>query len=103
MLTIGNIKFTIGNNERWCKDMRFNLQRLRYERLSRKITQEKIAQSIGVKRSTYHKKENGKIRLDVEEFAIVLSVLGIPEKEAGIFFTPDVPVREQNVDWLEVK
>lgn len=71
--------------------MCFNLQRLRYERLSRKVTQEKIAEALGVQRSTYHKKENGKIRLDVDEFAVVLRVLGIPEKEAGIFLLLKFP------------
>ena len=74
--------------------MKFNLQKLRYERLSRKISQEKLAVAIGVTRATYHKKENGKIKISVEEFSIILDVLGISQSEAGNFFCLDVPVRE---------
>ena len=75
--------------------MHFDLQRLRYERMSRKISQEKVADALGVKRSTYHKKENGLIKIGVEEFGIILDVLKIPHEELGIFFTTKVPEREQ--------
>jgi len=74
--------------------MKFNLQKLRYERLSRKISQEKLAVAIGVTRATYHKKENGKIKISVEEFSIILDALGISQSEAGNFFGLDVPERE---------
>lgn len=74
--------------------MKFNLQKLRYERLSRKISQEGIAKELGITRATYHKKENGKIKISVEEFSIILKKLGIPQSEAGIFFAVDVPERE---------
>lgn len=75
--------------------MTFNLQKLRYERLSRKITQEEMAKAIGVTRPTYHKKENGLIKISVEEFSILLNVMGIPPSEAGNFFTHNVPERER--------
>lgn len=74
--------------------MKFNLQKLRYERLSRKVTQEKMANAIGVTRPTYHKKENGDIKISVEEFYTFLEVMGIPLNEAGNFFKQDVPKRE---------
>jgi transcriptional regulator with XRE-family HTH domain len=77
--------------------MYFNLQKLRYERLSRKITQERMAQALGITRGTYHKKENGDIKISVEEFSIILDTLGIPYEEAGNFFTLKVPVWEQKV------
>lgn len=75
--------------------MNFNLQKLRYERLSRQISQETIAQALGVVRSTYHKKENGDIKISVEEFSTILDVLDIPQIEAGVFFSQNVPKREQ--------
>jgi len=76
--------------------MRFNLQKLRYERLSRNISQEKVASALNISRSSYHKKENGKIKISVEEFGVILDTLGIPETEIINFFTINVPEREQN-------
>lgn len=81
--------------------MNFNLQKLRYERLSRKITQEHMAQALGITRGTYHKKENGNIKISVEEFSIILKTLGIPYEEVGNFFTYNVPEREQLVNKKE--
>jgi len=74
--------------------MKFNLQRLRFERLSRKVSQEEVAQALGINRSSYHKKENGSIKISVEEFAKILELLKIPEREAGYFFVQNVPDRE---------
>lgn len=74
--------------------MNFNLQRLKYERMSRKISQDEMAKAIGVVRSTYHKKENGDIKISVEEFSKILDVLEIPQSDAGIFFDLNVPKRE---------
>lgn len=75
--------------------MNFNLQKLRYERLSRRLTQEEMAKAIGVTRTTYYKKETGNIKISVEEFSVLLDVLGIPQDQAGIFFTLKVPDWEQ--------
>ena len=74
--------------------MGFDLQRLRFERLSRRISQQTIANALGMTRSSYHKREVGAVKMSVEEFAIVLQVLGIPQENAGIFFTREVPERE---------
>lgn len=76
--------------------MEFNLQKLRYERLSRQIPQEKVAAALNISRSSYHKKETGKIKISVEEFGIILDVLGIPESEIVNFFIRRVPKREQD-------
>lgn len=76
--------------------MRFNLQRLRYERISRKVSQEQMAHELGINRTSYHKKEMGKIKISVEEFAKILEVLNIPQSNAGYFFEQNVPEREQN-------
>lgn len=75
--------------------MNFNLQKLRYERLSRQISQEKVASALNISRSYYHKKETGKAKMTVDEFGKVIEVLGIPESEIINFFTPNVPEREQ--------
>lgn len=75
--------------------MGFNLQRLRFERLSRKIPQEKVAEALNITRSAYNKKENGNNKISVEELSIILDTLDIPQHEVVNFFTPNVPEREQ--------
>ncbi|WP_083351316.1 helix-turn-helix domain-containing protein [Paenibacillus naphthalenovorans] len=75
--------------------MKFNLQKLRYERMSRQISQEKVASALNISRSSYHKKETGRIKISVNEFGIILDTLGIPEVEIINFFTQNVPEREQ--------
>jgi len=74
--------------------VQFNLQKLRYERLSRQISQEEVASALNISRSYYHKKETGKAKMTVDEFAKVLEVLDIPETEVPKFFTLNVPKRE---------
>ena len=74
--------------------MNFNLQRLKFERLSRNISQEEMAGALGISRNAYYKKESGRIKITVEEFSIIMNKLGIPSEKAGIFFTFDVPDRE---------
>jgi len=73
----------------------FNLQKLRYERMSRQISQEEVAAALNISRSYYHKKETGKAKMTVDEFGKVVEVLGIPETEIINFFTRKVPKREQ--------
>lgn len=75
--------------------MDFNLQKLRYERMSRQISQEEVAAALNISRSYYHKKETGKAKMTVDEFGKVVEVLGIPESEIINFFTRNVPKREQ--------
>jgi len=75
--------------------LKFNLQRLRFERLSRLISQETVAKALGISRSYYHKKETGKAKMTIEEFGIIIDVLGIPKNEIINFFTTDVPERER--------
>lgn len=74
--------------------MNFNLQRLKFERLSRNISQQEMAKALGISRNAYYKKESGRIKITVEEFSVIMDKLGIPSKNAGIFFTFDVPERE---------
>ena len=77
--------------------MDFNLQKLRYERMSRQISQEEVAAALNISRSYYHKKETGKAKMTVDEFGKVVEVLGIPESEIINFFTRNVPKREQTI------
>lgn len=77
------------------EERNFNLQKLKYERLSRNISAEKIGKSLGISANAYYKKESGMSGISVEEFAIILKALGIPEKNAGIFFTFNVPEWER--------
>jgi len=78
--------------------MEFSLQKLRYERMSRRITQEEMAKALGVTRSSYIKRENGSVKISVEEFSIILKKLGIHEDEISNFFTFKVPERERQVN-----
>ena len=77
------------------QEQSFNLQRLKYERLSRNISAEKVGESLGISANAYYKKESGSSNISVEEFGLILKALGIPEKNAGIFFTFNVPDWEQ--------
>lgn len=77
------------------QEQSFNLQRLKYERLSRNISAEKVGESLGISANAYYKKESGSSNISVEEFGLILKSLGIPEKNAGIFFTFNVPDWEQ--------
>lgn len=75
--------------------MKFNLQKLRYERLSRRVSQEEMAKALGLNRTSYYKKEKGDIKISVEEFSVILETLGIPYEQAGDFFTVNVAKRER--------
>jgi len=55
-----------------------------------------MADTLNINRSSYHKKENGNIKISVEEFGKILAVLDIPQTEIGNFFILNVPEREQS-------
>lgn len=78
--------------------MEFSLQKLRYERMSRQITQEEMAKALGVTRTSYIKRENGSVKISVEEFSIILNKFGMSEEEISNFFTFKVPKRERQVN-----
>lgn len=78
--------------------MTFSFQKLRYERMSRKISQERMAKMLGMNHTSYWKRENGKVQISVEEFIKILEVMGIPQSEAGNFFTNSVPEWQQIAD-----
>lgn len=70
--------------------MTFNLQRLRYERMSRKVSQERMAKKLGMNITSYWKRENGHVPITINEFIKILEVLNIPESETLSFFTHNV-------------
>lgn len=74
--------------------MRFNYNRLKAERIARGLTVQEMADELGVTKGTYSKKENGKLPVTVEDFAVISSKLGINKESINIFFTHDVAIME---------
>jgi HTH-type transcriptional regulator/antitoxin HipB len=70
--------------------MEFNYNRLKAERIAKGLTVQQMADELGVSKSTYSKKENGKLPVTVEEFSVISNKLGIPIERIGIFFTLNV-------------
>ncbi|WP_271401486.1 helix-turn-helix domain-containing protein [Salinicoccus roseus] len=68
----------------------FNRNRVKAERIARGLSVEEMAKRMGIHAGTYSKKENGKLRITVEDLSLIFTVLGIPEKDCGIFFTQSV-------------
>lgn len=74
--------------------MKFDYNRLKAERIAKGFTVEEMANALGIAKSTYSKKENGKISVTVDDFSIISSKLEIPKEKIGIFFTPSVSISE---------
>lgn len=53
-----------------------------------------MANELGVSKGTYSKKENGKLPITVEDFAIISSKLEISRDNIDIFFTLNVSKME---------
>lgn len=68
----------------------FNVNRLRAERIARGISLHDMAGLMGMAPSTYSKKETGAIRINVDDLAKAVSILGISDDELGIFFVKTV-------------
>lgn len=45
-----------------------------------------MAKKLGMTPGTYSKKENGHIRINVDDLAKVIEVLELPQDKCGIFF-----------------
>lgn len=67
--------------------MEFNYNRLKGERIAKGFTVQEMAHELGVSKGTYSKKENGKLPITVEDFAIISDKLEIPYDKIYIFFT----------------
>ena len=74
--------------------MRFDYNRLKAERIAKGYTVEEMANFLGVTKGTYSKKENGKLAVTVEDFAVIFGKLEVPITKIDIFFTNNVSVSE---------
>lgn len=102
MLTIGNgyIKINLfpKRNDKE-ESMNLNLKRLKAERVAKGLTQDEIAKRIGLtSRVQYAKRENGTVKIDVEEFIKIIQALGYTENDLSIFFTKTVPEKERLIN-----
>lgn len=76
--------------------MRLDIKRLKAERIAKGLSQEEMAIKMGWNsRTPYVKRELGMIDIGVDEFLKMIKILGYTENNLSIFFTEDVPVREQ--------
>lgn len=66
--------------------MKFDLKRLKGERVARGITQAEMAHQIGISTNAYWRKENGERDIGMEEFVKILKVLGFKKKQISLFF-----------------
>lgn len=74
--------------------LKFDLRRLKAERIANGLTQEDMAKGLGYEsKSTYSKKENGRSKIGIDEFTKMINVLGYDKSQIGLFFTIDVANR----------
>jgi len=66
--------------------MKFDLRRLRAERVAKGLTQAQMASAIGISTNSYWRKENGQRSLGVDEFVKILQVLGYSQDKLAMFF-----------------
>lgn len=66
--------------------MKFNYNRLKAERIAEGYTAQEMGDALGISKSAYSKKENGKTILTVDDFGIISKKLGIPKEKISIFF-----------------
>ncbi|MEK3993664.1 helix-turn-helix transcriptional regulator [Psychrobacillus sp. FSL K6-2365] len=72
--------------------MEFNYNRLKAERVAKGLTVQDMADALGITKGAYSKKENGKITVTVEDFALISNKLEIPLEQISIFFTLNVSI-----------
>ncbi|CCO12237.1 helix-turn-helix family protein [Carnobacterium maltaromaticum LMA28] len=76
--------------------MTLNLKRLKAERIAKGYTQDEMARLAGWEtRTPYAKRENGIVSIGADELAKFAEILGYSSEELGIFFTKNVPEKEQ--------
>lgn len=77
--------------------MNLDLNRLRAERIANGLTQEDMAKRLGWNdRSRYAKRESGVVDIGANEFIQIANILGYDTDNLAIFFTNNVPEREQS-------
>lgn len=65
----------------------FNVKRMKAERIAKGISISDMAKKIRNDTRNLFKKENGHIRINVDDLAKVIEVLELPQDKCGIFFT----------------
>lgn len=68
----------------------FNIKRMKAERIAKGISLNDMANKMDMTPGTYSKKENGHIRINVDDLAKVIEILDLPQEKCGIFFTHSV-------------
>nr|WP_233145106.1 helix-turn-helix transcriptional regulator [Staphylococcus aureus] len=74
----------------------FNVKRMKAERIAKGISISDMAKKLGMTPGTYSKKENGHIRINVDDLAKVIEVLELPQDKCGIFLLIKFPKCQQN-------
>lgn len=64
----------------------FDLNRLRAERIAKGLTQAEIAKKLGWSTAKYARRESGMVKLDINELAEMIEVMGYSVNDIGIFF-----------------
>lgn len=72
-------------------ELTLDLNRIKAERIAKGLTQEQMAEAMGLSSSAYAKRESGSIDFGVNEFAKYCSVLGFDNQKLNIFFKLNVP------------
>lgn len=76
--------------------MEFKLNRVKAERIAAGISQQQMAEKLGMSRTSYWKRENGKVPIGADELAQIARIIGIPSNRISIFFSFDVPERQRS-------
>lgn len=76
--------------------MTLNLLRLRAERIAKGMTQEEMAERLGISRAAYAKREAGIVDIGANELAAISEVLGIDRDHISIFFDASSPIGNDN-------
>lgn len=72
-------------------ELKLDLNRLKAERIAKGWDQAEFAHKLGMSR----KRENGLVNISIKELARMMSLLGFSKDKISIFFTQNVPDREQ--------
>ena len=76
--------------------MRLNLNRVKAERIAAGISQQSMADKLGISRTSYWKRERGIVPMGADELGRIAELIGIDKKDMYIFFDFSVPIRQRN-------
>lgn len=71
--------------------MGLDLKRIKAERVHCGLTQQEMADKLGMTRNAYAKRESGIVKIGANELANIASILGYDRDHMGIFFAANVP------------